>query len=302
MRLSRTNLFLLLGVLVLGGLDYLGSAPGGSQRVVERLFPTFFADQAQRVLLEGPEGSVELERGEKGWVCTNRFGYPARADWTAHLMRAMASLTTLDLLSADPKRHGEYGLDDQAVRVRIWSDEEVPLVDLLQGRDAPGGRACYVRRFGEDEVYRAPNLTRISTNVVSWLDLYWLRFEPLLVKEIRIESADLSEAREFVREEKRYVWRRGEQVVARSQVEELLKTAASLFLADVVAPPEDAEERLGEVALHLELTLLDDRVLVAEFGGPRDGRVLARRRDPDGWLVALPESTVSLLVERALGL
>ena len=306
MRLNRVNVVLLVLVAALGSLELVRSLGGAPPREVGRLFPAFFVDQAERVEVEGPDGRVQLRRAEEGWACASRFDHPARGDWTSQLTRALASLTTLDLLSDDPARHGDYGLDEGATRVRVWSESGELVVDLVQGDDTPdASRACYVRRFGEDAVYRAPSLERIPAEPARWLDSLWLGFEPAVVKGVRVVSPDLEAPLELRREERRYVWRDGDRTLPKSKVDALLDAARGLFVSDAVAGAADGADgadALGEVALRLELTLLDDRVLVGEFGAPEGGVVRARRRDPDGWVVELPAPGVELLVERALGL
>lgn len=303
MRLTRVNVVLLVLVVALGALDLVRSGGGAPPREVGRLFPDFFVDQAERMEVAGPDGEVQLRRSEEGWACASRFDHPARADWTSQLTRALASLTTLDLLTEDPARHGDYGLDEGATRVRVWSESGELVVDLVQGDDTPdSSRACYVRRFGDDAVYRAPSLQRIPAEPSSWLDSLWLGFEPAVVKGVRVASPDLEEPLELTREERRYVWRAGDRTVPKSKVDALLDAARGLFVSDAVAGAGDGAAALGEVALRLELVLLDDSVLVGEFGAPEDGVVRARRRDPDGWVVELPAQGVELLVERALGL
>ena len=303
MKLTRVNVVLLVLVMALAALELARGRGGAPPREVGRLFPEFFVDQAERVEVVGPDGTLELRQGEAGWVCASRFGHPARADWTGQLTRALASLTTLDLLSDDPGRHGDYGLDEGATRVRVWNESGELVVDLIQGDDTPdASRACYVRRFGDDAVYRAPSLERIPAEPARWLDSMWLSFEPAVIKAVRVVSPDLEAPLELTREDKRYIWSDGDRTVAKRKVDSLLDAARGLFVSDVVAGPADGALELGEVALRLELTRLNDVVLVGEFSEAQDGVVRARRRDPDGWVVELPAKSVELLVERALGL
>lgn len=302
MKLTPINRVLLVLVILLGGIELLRGGEGQPQREIGRLFPDFFTDQAQRLEIEGPDGLVQLEREGEAWVVSNRFGHPAREESAALLLRALASITTLDLLTEDPGRHSEYGLEEGHTRVRAWNATGDQVVDLIQGNDSPDSRACYVHRLGDAAVYRAAQLSRIPAAPTRWLDSAWFPFEPSIVKRIEVHSEDLEEPRVLVREERRYVWREGERVVAKSKVDDLLQSVQSLFLSDVIAEPGDAGSQVPDVALRIELTLLDERVLVGEFAGPEEGLVRARRRDPDGWVVALPEGAVGVVVSRALGL
>jgi Domain of unknown function (DUF4340) len=297
-KLTPINWVLAGMILLLGGLELMAGRDVRPEREVGRLFPGFFADEATRILIEDGDQRMELVRLDGGWVCPEHHDYPAWEEQVEVLMRALTSMTTLDLLSPDATSHDRYGLAGTPRRVRIWDTDGEALVDLLQGDDVPGGRAAsYVRRFGEDEVYRAPFLSAIPVAPKAFLSPRWMAFEPAEVIGIRIEGADFEPPLELLREERRYVWKRGKRTVAKTRVDAFLSSLASLYLEAVVAGP-NSPQALGESVLRVELTLLDGTVLAGQFAAQTGGRVRARR-DPDGWVIELPADTVGHLVQRA---
>ncbi len=297
MKITPINRALIVLAVLLGAVELFRGGGGAPSREIGRLFPQLFMDQASRIELVGPDGEVRLSRGEEGWLCTDKFGHPASERTTATLLRALASLTTMDLLSEDPERLGSYGLDLDTTRVRVWNEDGDVVADMVQGRNAPDSRASYVRRFGDDAVYRAPQLRRIPCASIFWFDPAWMPFEPAIVKSIRIETSEAAEAKVLEREERRYRWFEGTREVAATRVDDFLQALLSLGLQDVVADPSDSDA-LGEVVLRVELTLLDDRVLIGEFAAPGDGSVRARRV-PDGWVVTLTADSVVPVRQRA---
>lgn len=298
MKLTPMNLGLLVAVLALGLVELLSGGGRAAEREIEKLFPLFTSDAAQRIEVAGPEGTLRLHRTDGAWVCSERFDYPAREDFTRKILNAMASLTTIDLLSTDAGSHKDYGLDQKTTRVRVWGEGDDLLVDLIQGKDVPDGLACYVKRFGGDEVYRAPVLTRIPSAQTIWLESRWFLFEPGFVRKIEVTGADLPTPVVIEREVGRSRWHKGDDNVALGRVDSFFAALQGLLVEDVVAGRADPEA-LGEVVLRVELTLADDSVLAAEFGAPMDSVVRARR-DPGGFVVAIPEGRVTLMAQRAL--
>ncbi len=158
------------------------------EREVRPLFDVFDADRVQRVVLERPDaaavetGGVERTslvllpaaegRKQAAWTLEELFGAAAFRDRVERLLSRIGSMTTLDLVSADPERHEEYGLtEDRALRVRASVNETMgdsPMVDLLLA-PAPD-RGAWVRKFGESEVWRIARFNPPSPAPRAWFD------------------------------------------------------------------------------------------------------------------------------------
>ena len=158
------------------------------ERDVRPLFEVFDADRAQLVVLERPDAAaVEtngIERstlvlkptagsaGEADWALEELYGATAFRDRVERLLSRVGSMTTLDLVSADPARHDEYGLgEERALRIRVSireSMEDTPMVDLLLA-PAPE-RGAWVRKWGESEVWRIARFSPPSPSPSAWFD------------------------------------------------------------------------------------------------------------------------------------
>jgi len=140
------------------------------------------------------EGARELEAvrdGEGPFRLKQAFGFPARDLVVDNLVHGLASMTTLDLLTEDPKGHARYGLTEaQAVRITLRDGQGGVLADLFQGDLAPGGRACYVRRADGDQVYRAPLFVqRVRADVLPWIEGRWMPLDESLLQRVTVEVA-----------------------------------------------------------------------------------------------------------------
>lgn len=181
----------LLIVVFTGLLAFWLLGQGGGaveERAVRPLFDAFQGNRAQLVVLERPDAAAVqtdgVERatlalrpsGEESsktqWVLEELFGAKAFSDRVERLLSRIGSMTTLDLVSADPERHREYGLtEDRALRVRVSTTPEMgaePMVDLLLA-PAPE-RAAWVRKSGENEVWRIARFFPPSPAPRAWFD------------------------------------------------------------------------------------------------------------------------------------
>lgn len=110
---------------------------------------------------EGPE-MIVLERGDDGqwWIVRP---VEALADWrkTQRLEQVFSDLLKTDDIVIDAERADDYDLDEQrAVRLALFgAGDERPALELLVGREfevvQTGARRTFVRRPGEDQIYRA---------------------------------------------------------------------------------------------------------------------------------------------------
>jgi hypothetical protein len=186
----------LLTVVFAGLLAFWLLGQGGGaveERAVRPLFDAFQGNRAQLVVLERPDAAavqtdgverstLVLQPGGEGgsseedsraqWVLEELFGAKAFSDRVERLLSRIGSMTTLDLVSADRERHQEYGLtEDRALRVRVSTTSEMgadPMVDLLLA-PAPE-RAAWVRKSGENEVWRIARFFPPSPAPRAWFD------------------------------------------------------------------------------------------------------------------------------------
>ena len=242
--ISTRSLWVLATLLVLlCALDWATRVQREVVRETEPLFDPFTAEQVVQVEVENPKApegqrTLRLARhGEGHWVLENHHGFPVREGLTDSLVRGLAALTTLDLLTEDPSSHSRYGVQSEAgVRITLRDAQGRALADLYQGDLAPGGRARYVRRRDSDAVYRAPHFDqRAPVEWAPWTESRWMPLDRSLVQRLRLQKG--SAGPELVWELKpgsRLQWQTaGGEPVPRSQVEALLTALSRITLREL---------------------------------------------------------------------
>ncbi|MCF8131213.1 MAG: hypothetical protein K9N10_22100, partial [Deltaproteobacteria bacterium] len=93
--MNKKTLFILLVVLaVLAGVGRSilvenSSKPPGSDVMGTLLFEKLPANEITKIVIERPDDSVTLVKGEESWVVENRFGYPADFSKITDLIRQL---------------------------------------------------------------------------------------------------------------------------------------------------------------------------------------------------------------------
>ena len=127
---------------------------------------------------EGRQGDrqavLELHRTEAGWEA--REGgqvWPASSDRAEALAGLVAGLRRGRLVSSDPARRGELGLEGGALLV-LRRGEGRPELRLRIGGRAPGGQEDYLSLEGRPEVYlvRGNLSVLLAQDRAYWLNLY----------------------------------------------------------------------------------------------------------------------------------
>ena len=297
-RLTPLNQGLLVALALLLGLEFGFPVQRSEQRTIEKLFPTLYKDLAARTLLVQGEQRIAIERDEGGrWVMLEHHDYPASPRKLAELLSALTSLMTLDLVTSDAASHSEYGLGSGALRVQVWDAAGEVLADLIQGAEISGAGASYVRRAGQDDVYRAPRLRTIDLGLQYWLDVVWMPFAEALVNDLALEGELLDSSLHFKRDDKTVDrWRTQDgRSVSAAPLKALARAAQSLFV-DSVAGPASLTEQLGEPTLQLTLGLINGQTLGARFWElPEDQGALAQRVDPQQHVVRFSTQTWQMI-------
>jgi hypothetical protein len=304
MPLAPRNVVLLLLVLALLALDLsTGGVGGPPARAVGPLFPDLRAEDVQRLVIESPapdggRNRVELVRtGDalRPWRVPAAFDHPTWDGAVDELLQVVVALSTIDLLTEDASQHARYGVDGSGARLVLSGAGETVLADLVQGDTAPGGRATYVRRFGEDAVYRMARLRRLRADVNGLLDTRWMPHEPALVQTIRLSGADVGEELVLARDPQllRRWTSHGEELPSLA-VGGLLTRLAGLHFEEVLAA---GDAPLSGLRLQVELSLSSGVTWVGRFGAALDdGRVPATG---SGWTVAFPLEAYELVRDAA---
>ena len=170
-----TALYLLTTLLNQGG----PAAPSGSSDVAGALEAS--AEDADRVVLAGPDRTVTLERANDAWTVN---GFAADSAAIARFWEALSGSEIGDVAATNPANHGRLGVTaDSAWSVTIGQEERV-----LLGHAGPQFGTAYVRLPGADDVYLLRGDLRAAATrpLVDWRDKLVLSVDTAAVAAVEV--------------------------------------------------------------------------------------------------------------------
>ncbi len=321
--LARRNVVLLVLAAALFAVDLATRPRANEAREELPLFPALGEGEALRISITDPLASTavssagnaqvlelvkasgeELERAPGApWRVVSKEGWPAQGTRVAFLLRTVKNLATSDLLASDAASHNDYGLlEADAARLRIFGASGELLADLLQGDAAPGGRATYVRVFGDDRVWRAASLRgRLPSTPEVWMHPAWLPFEraEVVVRAVELSGTAIGEPLRLERPNGGVELWTGpnDEIVSGEAVRALLRGLAALSVSEVQGTGT-APELLGSPRLRVTLERgPDDDPWTGYFGASdAEGEAVPAARSADDWTVLFPESSIAPLL------
>lgn len=178
MRLTSKTLFLLMMVLVLGGLNLLGGDPAATIALPST--PIATPASVTRLSLSTPIQKLTMERlsTEQGtpafdkWRIVTPLEFPADAAQIRSILRTFGPGVEMEAL-VDEGNLEDYGVDHQAgVLLELFeANAEVPTTSIVIGKQA-AGPSTFVRLAGADTVYRADvgGRARYERPAADWRD------------------------------------------------------------------------------------------------------------------------------------
>jgi hypothetical protein len=301
----------LAGVLaVLVVLRWTGGPSEPPGREIARLFPALVPSAATHIEVRAGERSVNLTRVEGEWRLVELHDFPADRPLVERVLGVLSELTTLDLLTEDPARHVEYGLDEAvAQRLTVHGAEGALLADLLVGRAANG--SAFVRRADEDAVYGASVLPRTSSDSQGWRRMVALvPIEPARVLRLELSGPELGGPDSPLvlrRDPKRHDrWLDAEglelsRTSADSLVDAMMKLYADRVLASEVGVDEGAELGLAPPRFTVRViaadSARDEKVVEARIGRATQDDGLVPAIGVEGpWVLGLHQASVDRLL------
>ncbi|QDU67031.1 DUF4340 domain-containing protein [Engelhardtia mirabilis] len=309
--LSRANLLALVALVALVALDLATRPVPATRAIGERLFPDLSLETAQAITVGNDAGeSLRIERREGSWVLPAWDGFPADTWLVEELIAALEQQTDATLVARTPSEPEVFGLGAAAgPRVVVDDIGGRHLASYLQGSDLPRGPGAstgmHLTREGEQAVYRAPLVPRVSTSAESWMRTRTIDVPTAAVLALRLRFAGQRQL-EFRRgPEGRWSTEVGE--APQVPLDRLLSGIGSLFhsgLAEVddlstagLAPPllEIAAVIAGEGGSETERSIA--------IGGDRaDGGSYATSPQwPEPWIVVISAPMLGDLLEAIEG-
>jgi hypothetical protein len=144
--------------------------------------------KAIRIYKAGDTRALELIRNGAEWTLTERGGYPVAAVKARRLVQALSDAKIAEEKTSDPAKYAALSVEDVAAAdakgVRIEIEGPATPVNLIVGKDGPGGKSSYVRRAGDKQSWLVNTQLSASPDIGDWLDK-----EIINVSADRVQSA-----------------------------------------------------------------------------------------------------------------
>jgi len=281
--MNKKTLFILLVVLaVLAGVGRSilvenSSKPPGSDVMGTLLFETLPANEITKIVIERPDDSVTLVKGEGSWVVENRFGYPADFSKITDLIRQLKQTKVgrkfagtepvQKRLSLLPPDHKESAETEKGTRIVMKDKNEAVVVDILLGttrkkeeKGVPNSQ--FVMLGGGTEIYLVDQIfSSYGTAAPSWLKKSPVKVAEKDIQKITCSGPDGTLRYTFERPEKGkdfvLVAPHTKRAVKSSDLNRLAGSLTGLQIEDVADPSTPPESLSNGISPRLEFTLFD---------------------------------------------
>jgi hypothetical protein len=284
--MSRTAIALavLLAIEVAALAVRRGAGEEGSAAAARKapIFPGLTLEEVAHVRVADRDGaSVEIARGDGGWVIESAGRYPAKAEKVEQLISKIAGLQSSGIAATSPSSHAGLEVAERFFQreVRLLDAAGKERARLFAGRAVAGG--CFVRRAGEAAVHRVaePLQWQISPQAQSYIDPKIVKLDPGKARGLAIRRA----GKTVVALEKGEggAWRATEPETFdadKAKVEQVLRALAGAYAAAPAGAKAAPEQGLdGEQALTVEALLEGDEKAGLTIGAKTAAAGQARR-------------------------
>ncbi len=250
---------------------------GGGTLETRALVPALEAITPVRLELGGSDGeSITLDKTGDGWGIAGLGGFPADDEKVQKLIDDLEALRVRRPVVTSSRYHDAFKVedDDHEGRVRLWADAGAePKLDLIVG-DSPNYRVVHLRLAGEDAVYEARGLAAYDLQPQT---TSWIRKELAGAAADNVVGLELANARGRFRVDKvdgawKVVSPEGSagDVLDTKKVEDLVRSAAALRLADAAGARDDGAHGLSAPAATVTLRWTADGAGATSAESPAD--------------------------------
>lgn len=241
---GRGLLILLAILVVLGGMFMFARVSEQPGEPYHQALVNINTDQVARIVIDGPKGHTELEKGPDGWRLTDPVDYPADQDLVSATLGFLSGLTSNGIISSNPEKAGLFEVDDEkGVKVSLYfAGEADPQVRIVVGKLAPGFSNTYVRVGDAPEVHQVAGALRfqLERDATAWRDKQILSFDPAAVVRVHLAGEADVAAR---RTDDGWAWdgpTPPDGTPSTDAVERLVRYLSSLRALDFVDQPPEA--------------------------------------------------------------
>ncbi|MFT4603841.1 MAG: hypothetical protein ACI9W4_000557 [Rhodothermales bacterium] len=157
--MQSNRLVPLVGVLVLLlGIAYFAGVFNSELSTISVPTVDVPVEDVSSLRIQTNSWEADLTREGGLWQVAEPAGSPADSNTVSRLLDSIAELELNSIVSTNPERHAQYGVDQESGRyvTLSWGGEEVTLILAAQG---PDFSSSYVRLGESAEVYSASRVT-----------------------------------------------------------------------------------------------------------------------------------------------
>jgi hypothetical protein len=204
------------------------------------------------------------------------------------LLDQVPDLESTRLVTSDPEKHADYKLDEEnAIRLKVFTGGDAPVVSLFVGNSTERREGCFVRFMDSDKVY--------STNEnIKLLVGFFFRdyrtktpwdFTPATVESVTIRPLEAEgEPRTFTYTDGFWKTAAGDNA-NQNLLTEFAEKISNLRASDFAAPEDDTESDILELEPQVVFRTATGEYSLA-VGGQQGAQYFVRAQDGGIYLVA----------------
>lgn len=172
--MKRSSLLAVLLILILAGAAYLVLQRPGERSVSFENGETlvqYDSSAIDRMTINGPRGSVAIEKQAGKWMLVEPLKYPADPAAVATAIGKGTTIRLAGLISSNPAKQKLFEVDSTATLVTMY-DHGNEKAAFRVGKPGSSFSETYVRAEGSQDVYLTPEVLTFTfaKNVKDWRD------------------------------------------------------------------------------------------------------------------------------------
>lgn len=183
--------WLILALVVVGGLWGGLELRGRSKARPQPLYPDFKIEAAEKITIESPQGSAVLEKENGAWIAASEDSFPAEADAIRDMLVTIAAFSRKDRISSNPQKQALYQVDSSGASVTVQDGGGKTMASLVVGKTGADYQSTYVRESKSNDVIMAQGAFShiFNRGKRSWQDKRIFNLQPDQVAEVGMTRA-----------------------------------------------------------------------------------------------------------------
>ena len=189
--MKQKQLTILLGILiVLIAIAYLAGAFNRDFSTVDVPQIQISSDDLEQVQLTLSEQTVVMNKQESVWRLTEPIMSATDSITVAQFINSLADVELESVVSANPERYEQYGVDSSGIRVTAnWSDQSRT---IFVGDRGPDYQSVYVRIDDDPRVFLTSSSLTVHDELDRWRDKKIISLPYLNVMSVSVVAPESS--------------------------------------------------------------------------------------------------------------